>query len=344
MRVLMTAGYYGLGGTSTVIENLASQLCKKGLDVTISALMFGRIPSSGPYDVSILAVHNVSKLKRFLDGFNIVHNHHSITNYLALISRTPLVYHYHGSPNLGGGSPLGLGMLLSVKAMNHAFDAVVAVSESGAAELNSYFGINNVHVIHNGVNTKLFRDGLDERFRKGTPQFLFVGNFYKHKNVEELILALKELVKAYPKVHLQIVGGGPRYDAIRRFAAELKLEDHVELVGRVSDAQLPYYYSSCNVYVTASRWELFGLPLLEAMACGKPVVASSIPPHVELLTKSKAGMLYTGGSVEDLCKKMTKTYEEGDKYRAEALEFAKEHDWSTVANQVLRIYAQILHN
>jgi 1,2-diacylglycerol 3-alpha-glucosyltransferase len=197
-------------------------------------------------------------------------------------------------------------------------------------------------VIYNGVDTERFRLGLDERFRKGTPQFLFVGNLYSHKKVEELILGFKELVKAYPKAHLQVVGDGHMYERLKRFVAKLKLEDHVELVGRVRDCELPYYYASCDVYVTASRWELFGLPLLEAMACGKPVVASSIPPHVELLTKSKAGTTYTEGDIDDLCKKMRKIYEESDRYRSNALHFAKEHDWSLVADRVLKIYTKLV--
>ena len=141
------------------------------------------------------------------------------------------------------------------------------------------------------MDTSLFKPGLEEKFRKGKPQFLFVGNLYEHKNVEELILAMKELIKLYPKAYLQIVGYGQSYDFLKRFITKLKLEDHVELVGRVSGDELPYRYASCDAYVTASRWELFGVPLLEAMACGKPVVASSILPHMDLLTKSKALLL-----------------------------------------------------
>jgi len=337
----MTSGFYALGGASIVIENLADQLGKKGVDVTIGALTFKRTPPDGAYNVSTLPVYNALKLKRFLDSFDIVHNHHSITNYLALISRKPFVYCYHGAPGFGRGNLFRFSMLLSVKIMNHAFDAVIAVSQSGATELKRYFGLDNVQVIYNGVDTDRFKHGLDKRFRKGKPQFLFVGNLYEHKKVEELILALKELVKVYPKAHLQIVGGKYTYARLESFVVKLNLQDHVTLAGRVSDSDLPYYYASCDVYITASRYEVCPVPLLEAMASGKPVVASSILPHVELLTKSKAGITYTEGDVKDLCRKMIETYEECDRYRSNALRFAKEHDWSVVADRVLRIYAQI---
>lgn len=338
------AGRYVMGGASTVIENLADQLGKKGLDVTIGALSFKRIPLKGNYNVKTISLHNISKLKKFLNSFDILHSHHPLMNYLALISRKPFVYHYHGAPDYGRGSLFRFSMLLSIKIMKHAFDAVISVSESGARELNRYFGLNDVDVIYNGVDTDRFKTSLDERFRKGTPQFLFVGNLYEHKNVEELILALKDVVKVYPKAYLQIVGTGYAYTTLDNLVRKLHLQDHVTLVGRVSDCELPYYYVSCDVYVTASRWELFGLPLLEAMSCGKPVVASSIPPHVELLTKSVAGIIFTEGDMEDLVKKTVKTYEEKDKFRNNALKFARAHDWSIVADRVLDFYTQILND
>lgn len=338
------AGRYSFGGASRVIENLADNLGKKGVDITIGALKFMRLPPTGAYDVSKIPLHNVSKLKKVLDDFDIVHNHHPITNYLALISQRAFVYHYHGAPDFGKGNLLRFNMLLSIRLMNYRFDAIIAVSESGATDLKRYLGLNATHVIYNGVESHRFRPGLDEKFRKGTPQFLFVGNIYKHKNVKELVQALKELLKEYPEAHLQIVGNGHNCRRLRAFISELELDEHVELVGRVPDYELPYYYTSCDVYVTASRWELFGLPLLEAMACGKPIVASSIRPHIELVAKSKSGDVYSQGNIEDLCEKVIKTYENRGRYRSNALQFARKHDWSVAAERVLKIYAEILHN
>ena len=337
----MVKGLYGISGSTTVLEKLSEYLLKRGVDVTVGALKFKRQPPIKVKTLNIGIPPNVRTLKNLLQDFDIIHNHHPIMNYLALISRRPFVYHYHGAPEFGRRYLFRFSMLLSIKLVNHAFDAVIAVSESGAMELKRYFSLNNVHVIYNGVDTNRFKHGLDERFRKGTPQFLFVGNLYEHKKVEELILALKELVKTYPKAHLQIVGGGYTYAKLQSLVVKLNLQDHVTVIGRVPDSDLPYYYVSCDVYTTASRYEVCPVPLLEAMACGKPVVASSIPPHVELITKSKAGTTYTEGDMEGLCKKMIKTYEESDKYRSNALHFAKEHDWSAVADRVLRIYTQI---
>lgn len=340
----MMAGRYILSGVSTVIENLADQLGKKGADVTIGALTFGRIPCHDGYEVRTLPMYSISKLKRFLDSFDVVINHHPITNYLALITQKPFIYYYHGAPDFGKGNLFRFNMLISIKMMNHAFDMVIAVSESGARELKQYFGLKNVHVIYNGVDTNRYKPSLDERFREGTPQFLFVGNLYEHKKVDELVAAFKDVIEVYPKAHLQIVGEGDAYTLLENLIRKFHLQDHVNLAGRVSDFDLPFYYASCDVYVTASQWELFGLPLLEAMACGKPIVASSIPAHMELLSKSKAGATYTSGDIKVLCNKMIQIYDDSDKYKNDALQFAKKHDWSIVADRILNVYDELLDN
>ena len=340
----MASGLYSLEGASVVIENLAEELNKRGVETTVGAFKFRRRPPNGYYKINQIPFPNLLKLKRFLGAFDFIHSHHAVTNYLSLVYKKHFIYHYHGAPNFGRGNLLRCNMFLSIKLMNDNFDAVIAVSESAAAELSQYFGFNNVHVIYNGVNTERFRLGLEDKFRKGEPQFLFVGNLYKHKKVEELLAVMKYVIQSFPKAYLQIIGKGQMYDKLKLIIKYLQLEDHVELVGRVDRCELPNYYASCDVYVTASRWELFGLPLLEAMACGRPVVASAIPPHVEILTKAKAGITYTKGNVEDLCKKMIETYENSKKYSLFATHFARKHDWALVANRLIRLYKNLLSN
>lgn len=338
------AGIYDLSGVSTVIENLADHLGKRGLDVTIGALKFNRIPPKGKYNVETIPLFNLLKLRRFLNSFDILHSHHPLTNYLAFISNKPFIYHYHGSPDYKGENLFRLHMFLSIKIMKHALDAVISVSESGAEELKQHFNLDEVYIIYNGVNINRFKPGLEEKFREGKPQFLFVGNLYEHKKVDELVTAFKDIILIYPEAHLQIIGRGDTYTHLGNLIRKFHLQDHVTLTGRVSDSALPYYYSSSDVYVTTSRWELFGLPLLEAMACGKPVVASSIPPHIELVTKSKAGVIYKIGDIEYLKRSMIKTYDERNKYKKYALIFSKKCGWSIIANHILNIYYKTLND
>ncbi len=338
----MVAGRYDVGGASAVIENLAAQLCRKGIEATIGAFTFVRIPPKNGYEVRNLLTYNFTQLKRFLDNFDIIHSHHALTNYLSLVCHKSFIYHYHGAPNFGTGYFYRLNMILSLKLTSQNLNAVISVSQSGSDMLKQYFDLDTIYVIYNGVDTTRFRPGLKERFRKGIPQFLFVGNLYKHKKVQELILALKKILKSYPEAHLQIVGGGCAFSKLEHLLTSLNLQDHVTLVGRVSDSDLPYYYASCDVYVTSSRYEVCPIPLLEAMACGKPITASSIPSHSELLSRSKSGVLYTLADVEELCAKIIRTYRNRDHYKDNAIRFAQKNNWSTVTNKVLRVYNSIL--
>ena len=170
--------------------------------------------------------------------------------------------------------------LISSLKLNYNFlDAIIAVSETARSELKTLFNSNRIRTLYNGVDTSFFRPGLEGSFRKGHPQLLFVGNLYQHKNVPELLFALKKLLNVYPKAYLQIVGTGYAYKSLENMVAKWGLEEHVGLTGFVPKYYLPYYYASCDIYLTASGWELFDLPMVEAMTSGKPVVASSINAH-----------------------------------------------------------------
>jgi glycosyltransferase involved in cell wall biosynthesis len=338
----MSTGLYYTSGFSTVIEALADKLVESGHDVAIGALSFKRFPRKSTYRIETIPIGNVFKLRRFLENFDIIHNHHPITNYLSLISRKPFIYHYHGAPNSRRNKITRYSGIASMKITKNYIDEVIAVSETACTELKKYFSLDKIHVIYNGVDTAFFRPGLAEKYRKGTPQLLFVGNLYEYKNVEELIFATKKITNMYPKLHLQVVGYGNTYKYLKHLAVELGLENNVELTGHVAHSELPYYYASCDVYVTASRFESFSLPPLEAMACGKPVVASSIPSHDELVSSSKAGEEYELGNIQNLCVTIANVYDHKDEFRDNALRFAEEHDWSIVTDRVKRIYDKIL--
>ena len=339
----MSAGLYDVGGFSRVMEKLAENLTAQGNDVTIGALRFLQFPSKSNYSVATIPFTNPLKLNSFLNRFDIIHNHHPITNYLSLVTRKPFIYHYHGAPNFGKSNSFRFTMVPSIKMTNTRINGAIAVSEVAGAELKQFISSNKIHVVYNGVDTNIFKPGLKETFRKGQPQFLFVGNLYEHKNVAELILVMEKLIETYPKAFLQIVGQGYMNLYLKRLIMEHGLEKNVELTGRVLSSELPHYYASCDVYLTASLWELFDMPILEAMACGKPIVASLIPPHLELLNKAKAGETYETGDLVSLQKTIMAVYRESEKYTSNALSFAKEHDWGNIIPSVEKIYQSIIN-
>jgi glycosyltransferase involved in cell wall biosynthesis len=114
------------------------------------------------------------------------------------------------------------------------------------------------------------------RYGVGPAYVLFVGNFMPHKNVDGLLRAWASLPAPLRAGHRLVLAGGDtaRRPSLERLARELGLTAGVVFPGRIEDADLPGLYSACAAFVLPSHDEGFGLPAVEAMACGAPVVVS----------------------------------------------------------------------
>jgi glycosyltransferase involved in cell wall biosynthesis len=337
----MATGIYTQGGGSIVVENLSNQLRKMGFQVTIGAYVFKEAPARGLYEISTIPLRKPQSLRKFLGDFDIIHCHHPLGNYLSYFSNVPFIYHYHGAPDTLRSIGFRLSAVLSLEVTHYHIDAVVAVSSIAFSQVRPFFDSEQAYIVENGVNTEVFRPGIQGIFRQGEPQFLFVGNLYHHKNVKELVIGLKELLTSYPDAHLQVIGDGPDSRKLKRLIFELGLDAHVSMLGYVPNNRLPTYYSSCDVYLSSSESETFDLPLLEALACGKPVVASSIPAHIKLVSGSKAGIIYKIGDVADLAKCMTYAFENRASYSDAAWGFACKKDWRIIAQKIIHIYKEV---
>ena len=160
---------------------------------------------------------------------------------------------------------------------------VIAISESGKAEITRLLGVPapRVDVALPGVSPHfrpLPRQEVEAfRARRGLPEriILYVGTLEPRKNLEMLIRAYARLPQRRT-VKLALVGGkGWQFERIFALIEALGLEEDVLTPGYVPADELPMWYNSAEVFVYPSVYEGFGLPLLEAMACGLPVVASN---------------------------------------------------------------------
>jgi len=138
---------------------------------------------------------------------------------------------------------------------------------------------------------------------------LFVGAMTKtayFKGLENLMRAFKTVTATVEDSRLVIVGHGETEQSFRQLAVELGVGDKVEFVTDADDETLVGYYQACDVLVLPpfNRNESFGLVLLEAMACGKPVIASSLPGVRAVFEDSKQGLLVEPGSIDDLVDKI----------------------------------------
>ena len=155
---------------------------------------------------------------------------------------------------------------------------------------------DRLHMLRNGVDLDRFQamDRADARARighEGQPLLLSVGNLIALKGHDLCIDALALLLPHHPGARLLVVGVGPDSDKLTRYATDQGVADRVHLVGAVPNAELPYWYSAADCLLLASSREGWPNVLLEAMACGTPVVASNVGGIPEIVSSPRLGRL-----------------------------------------------------
>lgn len=148
-----------------------------------------------------------------------------------------------------------------------------------------------IHVLRNGVDLDRFRPGGREISRRNLgcrgPTLASVGHLVERKGHHLVLRALAEL----PDIHLLIAGDGPMRDSLRTLAADLGVTERVRFLGELNQAELTQVYNAADALVLASDREGMANVLLEAMACGCPVVATAIWGTPEIVDRPEAGRL-----------------------------------------------------
>ena len=158
--------------------------------------------------------------------------------------------------------------------------AVFTVSETSRHDIHDHYRypLDRIFVVPNGVDRSAFKPA-PEKARK--PFLLVVGASWPHKNVEELLLHARGWRYRYQLVVASCRGSYRQ--ALEQHVAKAGLSERVRFIDYVSPGELVELYQTCAAYVTASRWEGFGIPPIEALSCGARVLASDIPAHREVI-------------------------------------------------------------
>lgn len=231
--------------------------------------------------------------------------------------------------------------------------ALIAVSDFTRRELIELLGAEpaRVHVVHNGIEPQ-FRpapqsEQEESRGRYGLPEefILTLGTLQPRKNLGLLLRAYAELRGRKPDTPpLAVVGGhGWGNEDPERIAAQLGIGEQVLLLGYVPDDDLPALYSACRLFAYPSRYEGFGLPVVEAMACGAPAVvadAASLPEIggeavLAIGPDDAAGWAAAMGSLLD-------DESRRESMRRSGLSRAKRFSWSRAARQTAEVYGHVL--
>jgi glycosyltransferase involved in cell wall biosynthesis len=173
---------------------------------------------------------------------------------------------------------------------------------------------------------------------------LFVGTIEPRKNLLNLLRAMEELFKTTDLRPQLVIAGGEGWlsEEFNSYLSRMKMKERVVCTGYLRDEDLRALYSSCRVFVYPSLYEGFGLPLLEAMACGAPVVTSNVPSIVE--TVGDAARLITPTDFKDLAQGIGGLLQddvEREKRSAAGIEHAKKFTWEKTASATLEVYRDV---
>lgn len=202
-------------------------------------------------------------------------------------------------------------------------DHTIVLCEHDAETYNQYDSSFKPIVIYNPLTLKPGTPSL------GTAKtFLAVGRFSRqHKGFDLLIEAFHLFSQKNKEWRLDIVGEGVEENLFRSLIKKYNLEERVTIHPFTN--QIQDYYSKAQIYVLSSRWEGFGLVLVEAMAHGLPVISSDLPTSKEIM--GNFGLYFKNGDIEDLAKKLEDaTHIDWNQKSQEALEIAKRFDINNI--------------
>ena len=338
--IFIVAKYPATYGHTSVINNLCNGLNELGHKTAIGAFSFDDDPPKGIEKV-ILKKNELLRSGVASLEYDIIHPHQAQVLYYLLFKKPekPIVFHYHAASNI----IQELNLKSSMKLFKKRISKFISVSKKASHHLEEWAGKCDDVVIYNGVDTKFFHPGLEQPYRKGSPQLLFVSVLRKYKKTVDLIDAMPELLKTYPKAHLQIVGNGEDFSRLQNIIKEKNLEKNIEMTGRIDDEELRLRYASCDMYVSASTNEHCPVPTFEAMACGKPLVLSELESHMEIINVSKAGLTFSFSNNHDLCQKIINVYKNREVFKKDALKFVQNHSLQEFSKRVEEIYNKILN-
>lgn len=244
---------------------------------------------------------------------------------------------------------------ISLKKSCKRADKIMTISEFSKNEIIKYLGIkpDKIFVTHIGVNRDFFKpienevliDSIKSKYKIFDRYFLYLGTIEPRKNLERLIEAYFKLREMIPNAPLLVLAGqkGWLYDSIFKKVKDLKLEKFVIFTGYIKNEDRALILNGALGFVFPSLYEGFGMPPLEAMSCGTPVISSNCTSLPEVI--GDAGILvdpYNTNEITLGMKKIVENPELRKKLSLKGIERAKIFTWENSVKKIIDEYKKLL--
>ena len=329
----MMLGYYEGGGFTTVVNNLSKYLITLGVEVTVAARVI-RIESPKYVNLIRLRPEDLPVEGKHYDVIHI-HTSYPYTKVAIEHNIRNLVFTWHGhAPTIYvpgiRNKIINLGLRYAYRRLLPKIYLITAVSNYANKQLSRLFGVSG-RVIPNGIDLELFKPCSREE-RKGDsehyPVALNLTSYNNLKGRDILIESFKGIKRRYSKAVL--IAKGINYDL-----------DCVIDLGYMPYEEIPKLYCKASFYLLMSKWESFGLPIIEAFATGTPVIAyDRDDARREHVLNSGGGLLFNND--ESLLKAVDAVLSNWDTYSLKGIEYARKFDWRDIARRYLNIYEEVL--
>jgi len=372
MKILQTPVrfYPFIGGVENYVYYLSKELARLKHDVTV--ICANEPNTKKEEDINGIKVKRLSYIGKIANtnitpflpleimkkDFDVIHTHLPTpwsADWSAIISEIknrPLILTYHNDI-VGNGFANHVAKFYNatmLKLLLRKANAII-ITQSGyydySPSLKRYK--DKIDVIPNGVDIKRFKP-LNVEKEENTLFFLSVlDEFHKYKGLDYLLEALKRIKKKNPDVKLIVGGKGKLLKYYKQKVISMGLRDNVKFAGFIPDEKIVEYYNKCDVFALPSisaKQEGFGIVLLEAMACEKPVVSTEIVGVAEDIKERNAGKIIKPKDDEGLAKAIIEILEDKNlarKMGKNGRKFVeKKYTWANIATKVLDAYEGLL--
>lgn len=376
MHVCMLTDYFlphMFGGTERTVYEIGRRLARRGHHVTVLTLDVHRYERCGQIkgmDINRIPAVSLTKLigaQLTISPFSLLIASHIVRSirpdvvhahnlYFSLTAIAPMIKHLRHTPlvttlhlpKMEYGAPLlDTSIRIYQKTIGHLIvkssDKLIAVSGSVLTHAIEDLRVPSSKItrIPNGVDTNVY---LPNNQSHENVTITYIGRLIQNKGPQYLIQAAPDILKDHPEARIYIVGEGPLKDELMRQVTSQNLEDNIYFLGNVSDI-LPVLQAT-TIFVRPSLTEGMSLAILEAMACGLPVVASNLEGNAEIIDNGETGYLVPPADSKALAEAIRLLLDNhkiasqiGKNARKKTEKF---YDWEQITDQTLKIYLSLV--